>query len=418
MNVRCSLSGVVALACVVPALTCGGQPSPGFAGGGASGSPASSGGSSDTAEAGAREVDGGGPPATFGDGGLYDGGGMSLDSGCATATATAQRQPVYMLFVLDGSHSMNQHNKWVAVVPALEAIFDDMKTKADPGVGAGLIAFADSLDHSAASGFGPYPERGIDVPVTFVNVSQDTALHQRLAGTPGNITGTPTHAALTGGYSELESFSPMPPLLAGGKKVVVLITDGVPTDDCKSARGPYPTNACVQLAAMKLAEAAPLGPILTYVIGVGIYPGTGMGFDPAFLGNVALAGGSGPTGCNPNENAAGANDLCYFQVDPTQVASAGQLQQAFENAINAIRGQVLSCTFPLQLTGAGKVDPAKVNVEVNGMTVPQNAANGWSYDNPASPTQIVLNGLSCVNLKNDPHAMVQIVLGCQTVVAQ
>jgi hypothetical protein len=167
---------------------------------------------------------------------------------------------------------------------------------------------------------------------------------------------------------------------------------------------------------MKLAEAAP-GPILTYVIGVGVYPSTNLrNFDPSFLGNLAQAGGTGPMGCNPSENTSGATDLCYFQVDPTQASTASQLQQEFETAINNIRGQVISCTFPLQTTGLGTVDPGKVNVEVDGMTVPQDPTNGWTYDNPTSPTKIILNGMSCANLKADPHAMVQVILGCTTIV--
>src|SRR6185312_13036067 len=64
-------------------------------------------------------------------------------SGCATASAVAKRQPVYLEFVLDGSGSMDSDNKWTAVVPALQSIFTQMKTEADPGVGAGLIVFSD-----------------------------------------------------------------------------------------------------------------------------------------------------------------------------------------------------------------------------------------------------------------------------------
>jgi hypothetical protein len=260
---------------------------------------------------------------------------------------------------------------------------------------------------------GPYPQM-IDVPIGFMGTAQDNALHQRLSGMPSFV--TPTQAALTGGYSELETFTPLTPLPPGGKKVVILITDGVPTDGCAQMGGSYTSNPCIQMAAMKLTETAPQGPILTYVIGVGVYPSSDLtNFDPNFLGNLAVAGGTGPMGCNPNENASGATDFCYFQVDPTTV-NATQLQQQFEDAINSIRGQVITCTFPLQSTGVGTVDPGKVNVEVDGMTIPQDPMNGWTYDNPSNPTSITLNGTSCANLKADSHAMVQIVLGCMTVV--
>jgi archaellum component FlaF (FlaF/FlaG flagellin family) len=63
------------------------------------------------------------------------------------------------------------------------------------------------------------------------------------------------------------------------------------------------------------------------------------------------------------------------------------------------------------------LDPTKVNVTVDGTTVPQSATNGWSYNNPTDPTSIVFNGTACTNLKSDASATVQIVLGCATVTA-
>jgi hypothetical protein len=337
---------------------------------------------------------------------------IDAEGGCAQVMETVTRQPVYMLFVQDGSGSMRHDNKWAAVVPALETIFADMSMKADPGVGAGLIVFSDSLDTSGPGG--PYPE-SIDVPVGFVSAAQDMALTQRLSGTP--TSSTPTQAGLTGAYNELDTFMPAPPLPAGGKKVVVLITDGVPTDGCKMSGAGYANNPCVQLAAAKLAPANPADAILTFVIGVGIYPTPDPAvFDPAFLGNLALAGGSGAMGCDPNQNAAGATNLCYFQVDPTLATSAAQLQQTFEQAINAIRGQVVSCTFPLRLTDAGTIDPTQVSVTVGSMAVAQDPANGWSYDDPTSPTAIVFHGTSCAGLMSDPSAQVQVVVGCEGIV--
>jgi hypothetical protein len=321
-----------------------------------------------------------------------------------------------MLFILDGSGSMGQNNKWPAATGALEAIFADMQMKADTGVGVGLLVFSDSKDKTA--GNGPYPESGIDVPINFVGAAQDSALNTRLSGQPKN--GTPTGKAMTGGYSELESYVNMTPIPPGGQKVLVLLTDGVPSegDACVQSGTNYMSNACMVDAAAELTKASPAGPILTFVIGTGVYPSTDLtNFDPSFLGNLAVAGGTAPMGCNPNENTAGATDLCYFEVDPT-AGSQAQTETAFENAINAIRGQVLSCTFPLNVNPeAGTIDPTKVNVTVDGATIPQSSSNGWSYNNPANPTAIVFNGTACTNLKNDASASVQIVLGCATVTA-
>jgi hypothetical protein len=211
---------------------------------------------------------------------------------------------------------MKQQNKWTAVVPALEDIFGQMETAADTGVAAGLVVFSDTND--STMGAGPYPGSS-DVSIGFVSAAQQTALDNRLSGMPMNS--TPTQAALTGGYGVLEGFQAQAPLQAGGKKVLVLITDGVPTDGCMSTPGAtnYSTNPCIELAAQKLAETAPKGPIETFVIGVGNFGGGGglfgaNGIDPGFLGNLAQAGGTGPAKCNPNETTT-TSDLCYFEID-------------------------------------------------------------------------------------------------------
>ena len=382
-----------------------GSPGSSSSGGGGGSSSGSNGGSS------SGTGGGGSSGSIFGGGG--DDGGVSLgDAGCATATAKATKTPVYMVFILDGSGSMKQNSKWTAATQALEAIFADMQKQADTGVGVGLIVFSDSKDPTHASG--PYPSSA-DVPINFVGAAQVSALNNRLSGQPSSD--TPTGTALKGGYGELASYVPLTPIPPGGQKVLVLITDGVPTDNCSQNGGSYTSNACVMEAAQELTATPPTGPVLTFVVGTGVFPSTDLtNFDPSFLGNLAQAGGTGPKGCNPNENST-STDLCYFEVDPT-AGTATQTEQAFEAAINAIRGQVLSCTFPLNITDGGTVDPGKVNVTVDGTTVGQSSTNGWSYNDPTNPTEIIFNGAACTSLKNDPNADVQIVLGCATVNAQ
>jgi hypothetical protein len=340
--------------------------------------------------------------------------GTSLSgASCATASSEATRQPVYLLFVLDGSGSMNQNNKWTAVVPALESIFAQMASNADTGVGAGLILFSDTNDPTTGSG--PYPSSA-DVPIALVSAEHQSALEMRLAGMPQN--GTPTHAALSGGYGELEVYAPSAPLRPGGKKVLVLITDGVPTDDCASVPilTNYAANPCIMGAGRVLFLPPPQGPIQTFVIGVGTFSplaffGVG-GIDPSFLGNLARAGGTGVSGCNPNETAS-TSDLCYFEIDPSTAPTASELQQKFEVALDAIRGQVISCVYPLQ-GSLLSTDPTLVNVEVDGATILQDPLNGWTYDNPRTPTEIILHGAACAIAQNTIMAKVSIVVGCAT----
>jgi hypothetical protein len=370
-------------------------------------------------------------PLSFGDDAAIDAAGQTFgddtgvstgadlgDAGCATGSAQAKRQPVYLLFVLDGSGSMKEDNKWTAVVPALQSIFIEMQQAADPGVAAGLVVFSDTLD--GTSGSGPYPSNA-DVPIAFVDAAHESALGMRLAGMPEN--GTPTHAALTGGYGDLEGYQAAAPVQTGGKKVLVLITDGVPSDDCMSIPflSSYASNACVEEAAAKLVEASPKGPIETFVVGVGDFSsgaffGLG-GIDPSFLGNLAQSGGTGASGCNPDETTS-TSDLCYFEIDPSQAQTAAALQQKFVTALDAIRGQVVSCTFPLQSSNLSRVDPERVNVQVDGTTILQDPKNGWTYDNPTAPTAIVLHGAACTSATTKVSANVSIVLGCMTQIAK
>ncbi len=347
----------------------------------------------------------------FGGGGTTDsggGGGGLLDAACATATAKASRQPVYMLIVLDGSGSMGQQNKWVAIVPALDKIFDDIKTSNDTSFGIGLIAFSDQNDPTG--GGGPYPSNK-DIPIAFVDSTQAAALHKRIDN-ENPQGGTPTNTALSGGYKELEAFTPTGMLQPNGKKVLVLMTDGVPSDST--------TKQDVTLVTSELTKGAPAGPITTFVVGVGNFPSGNTGnFDPSFLGQVAVAGGASPAGCNPTENTTLAK-VCYFEVDPAGAASVAVLSQKFVDAINTIRGQLASCTFTLDKADGGAVDPTKVNVVFTngaGMSsvVGNDMTNGWTYDDPNNPTSVTLHGMACDVVKADPKGAVSINIGCPTV---
>ena len=151
---------------------------------------------------------------------------------------------------------------------------------------------------------------------------------------------------------------------------------------------------------------------------MGDYPSTDRTqFDPVFLGNLAKAGGTSPAGCNPNETAS-TSDLCYFEIDPSKSQTAADQQKQFTTALDTIRGKVVSCSFPIQSNGLGQADPTKVNVEIGGKIVPQNATNGWTYDNPSSPTEITLHGTSCASAMVTAQTGVSIVLGCATQTAQ
>src|SRR5262249_26285526 len=146
----------------------------------------------------------------LGSAGSSSGDGDGGFQGCATGAAGASRQPVYLLFVLDGSGSMNHDSKWIAATGAIDTLFEDMQAKGDHGIGAGLIVYSDSDDPAIASG-GAYPT-SVDVPIAFVDPAQLDKLKKRTAPPDSPNSNTPTGRALTGAYNELAKFQPPAPL--------------------------------------------------------------------------------------------------------------------------------------------------------------------------------------------------------------
>lgn len=327
-----------------------------------------------------------------------------LEAGCATASTDTTKAPVFMEIVLDGSGSMSDDGKWTAAVGALDAVFDDWLAEADPNIGVGLLVFADQLDPT--SGSGPYPSAK-DIYPAFVNQSQHDALRARI-DTSDAYGGTPTYTALSGAYAKMKAYKPLPPLPADGRKVVVLMTDGVPTD------GPGSQDTTAASAALNLG--APQGPIKTFSVGIGPFPGDGFGYDSNFMGDLAVAGGTRASPqCDPH--ATQINNVCHFQITPGGKPIA-QLKQDFINAINRIRGVASGCEYAISSEG-GIIDPNLINViwtDSNGKqhVISQDENDGWTYDDPGNPTKVILHGQACGDTSQDPSAVVKILIGCKT----
>lgn len=365
-----------------------------------------------------------GPAFDMSDAGGGDGGQDPLTNACATASAEAKRLPVYMQFVIDGSGSMDGVNssgsgfvageretdpamparqtgkKWIAVRDALAAFSDDLAAKNDPSFAVGLFLFSSTVTKAATS---------VDVPIKFVDAAQSTAMKARLAPPIFANGGTPLCATIDGQLAVLKGYTPSSPVQAGGKYVLVAMTDGIPTDS---------KTAC--LASVTAAKAgAP--PVATFSVGVGNEDADPTNvYDEVFMKDLAQAGGTAVAGCNPGwGNADKTGKPCHFQITPG-TKTAAQIKADFLAAINAIRDAVASCEFPLtKPAGSGDIDPANVNVVMTtggkDSTVPQNPADGWTYDDPTNPTKVTLAGKACDTLKADPAAKIKIVVGCKTV---
>jgi hypothetical protein len=110
------------------------------------------------------------------------------------------------------------------------------------------------------------------------------------------------------------------------------------------------------------------------------------------------------------------------------IGNSANAETELLTALNAIRGETLSCDFPMPeaTDDKMKIDPAKVNVTFTpsgGMaaTLPQTkddkscgTTKGWHYDDAKSPKKIVLCPAACDLVRADPAPKLEILLGCET----
>ncbi|WP_394850156.1 VWA domain-containing protein [Pendulispora brunnea] len=424
-------------------------------------------GSSDSEFSNGGDPNGGGNDGGTGSGGGFgDGAGGGGSGGswtgapCATASADSFRTPIYMQMVLDGSGSMDgvivqngqsvygsttrdtddlnpqrptipnggnsteqagqgprgaTGKKWLAARRALYSFWDKLTPAsggtADRSFGVGFHVFNSTTATSDGQ---------VDVGIGAVTATQSSRLKARIApnlsrnGAPGYPIGdvygsgaTPLVSAINGQGAIVRGFTADGSTLAtGGKRVLVVITDGVPTDSQGNPSDAEKERAITSVTSLKQQS------VITFVIGVGDPSAPTNEYDEAFLGRLAQAGGAAPNGCDPNSN-------CHFQITPGD-KTTDQLRDEFIAAIDKIRDTVQSCDFDLvHPNGAPNIDPAKVNVvytagngaETNLKKDPQ---NGWIYDNDSNPKKVLLKGSSCSTLKSDPGGKIRIVVGCAT----
>ena len=68
-----------------------------------------------------------------------------------------------------------------------------------------------------------------------------------------------------------------------------------------------------------------------------------------------------------------------------------------------------------------RTSPTHVNVVLTTSdgktsTVPQDAADGWTYDDPNEPRSVRFHGAACERVKAESNGKVEIELGCKTLV--
>jgi hypothetical protein len=345
--------------------------------GGAAAQDAGGGPGSD--DGGTAAQDGGGGPGS-------DDGGSSLTDGgiqpCKAMSSKAKRQPLDIYIMLDRSSSMSQtvtsgDTRWSAVTASLNSFLGQ----------TGMEGISVGLQYFPLESPGPrcevanYSTPAVEIaPIAMSGSAISSSMASRGLGS-----GTPTSAALTGAIEYAKAWATAHTQDA---VVVVLATDGEP-HDCD-------TNID-NIAAIGAAGASGTPRVLTFVIGVG-----------ASLDNLnAIAKGGGTTSA--------------FLV------TGGDVSAQFLAALNDIRGATTGCTYLLEDPAGEVLDPAKVNVEykqggtttvgllqVQGQSSCADNLDAWYYDDPMTPTKILICPATCTKIQQDVNAEVSVLLGCKT----
>jgi hypothetical protein len=326
-------------------------------------------------------------------GGAFDGGtqstgtGVDPDSACATASDEAKSVPVDMLIMFDKSGSMSGP-KWSACTAALQSFFMD---PASAGLRVALRFFPDDgcdedCDVTACS-HPKVPLGALTELSAPTDVQEQALLDAFLDVVPSG--GTPMSAALDGAIEWATTVLATAP---DDKAVVVLVTDGEP-EDCNTS-----ASYLIHTASQAYEEQG----ILTFAIGL-------QGSDEALMNSLASAGGT-------------TKGIIIGATDPKKDLLA---------ALEEISDTTVACEYAMPTSTTGQeVDPGKINVlyypgdgslpitvgQVAGADACGNKA-AWYYDDPVKPTTIRLCPAACQGVQADPHAKLEILLGCGTIPA-
>ncbi len=307
-----------------------------------------------------------------------------IDGACAKATIDAQNVPIDMIIMFDKSGSM-AGPKWFNGTKALQTFFEDPK---NAGVSVALRFFPDAgCDASCNVAACAAPKVALG-KLTDLSAPTDAQEQKLLDGFVGVMPSgdTPLSAALDGAINWAGGVLQQRP---EEQAIVVLVTDGEPTDCHKDA--PYFVNA---------AKQARDHGIVTFAVGL-------EGASTALMDQIAAAGGT----------------------QKSIVVSTANVAADLQAALDAIRDKQSACAFAIPPSSTGEpVDTSRVNVVYHASggasqtpigEVPAAADCGdksaWHYDSAQSPKKIELCPAACATVEADPKAKIEIVLGCGTI---
>ena len=337
--------------------------------------------------------------------------------GCAGTVKQAEKIPLDMYIMLDQSSSMGDAagsgTKWTEVSGALDA-FVAQPAAASLGIGiqyfgvpsgggtCGTSCTVDADCGVCGPCFAPIPGFGFCLgaaggdsciasdyatPEVEIATNNGAAITASIAAHQPT-TSTPTSAALQGAVDHAGAWAQAHP---DHVVIALLASDGDPTE-CNTDLG--------SIDAIAAAAFAGTPSIRTFVIGIGSVDA---------LNGIAAAGGTG---------------MAF-------ITDQGNTQMQFLDALNAIQGTALACSYLIPVPDNGTPDYGSVNVKYTPgdgsgpITIPNVAdasqcpavGNAWYYDDPTAPTQIILCDPTCNTVSADTTGSIEIVLGCATIPA-
>lgn len=368
-------------------------------GGGAVISSAGAGGSSSTiASGGTPSASAGGRPSIVVEGSA---GGDEAAGGsdvCATVTASAELEPVFLAFAFDVSGSMGKGDypwhdatlKWDPVVAATRGFFEDA---ASAGLSASLTVFPIDAGEDERCDPNSYGEPDVSMralPSSAFGAALDAIRAEDWRG------GTPTLAVVEGVLASVAAYRSAHP----GRYAFVLVTDGYPQgcdDDSIES---------VEDAVRKVA-----GDLPTYVIGVK---------NPPLMddkGNLAPDTVSNLVGV-----AEAGGTQTAFIID---TGDASQTTESFLVAVEQIRSARIACNLAVPSPPDGRkfqkdrvvVSYASGSEETDLVyDADCSGKNGWHYDDLGAPTQVVLCPATCMTVQADAKAGLAVGFTCEPVI--
>ncbi|WP_437597995.1 vWA domain-containing protein [Sorangium sp. So ce590] len=306
------------------------------------------------------------------------------DAACGLVTEEAIAVPLNLYIMMDRSSSM-AGDKWDSAKVGLTAFVNSARFA---GVHVALRFFPRAADAVPACDqnaykaplvpFGPLPDSA-------------GAIVEAIEDEEPNGLSTPIYPALGGALLQGIEVAQNNP---GEASAVLLVTDGKPQGPAARCGSADPEDPAA-IAALAAAGERYRPPVRTFVIGL-------PGVDQSIANQIAAAGGT----------------------DAAILVAATNIAVEFQNALAKVTGQVLPCEYkvPSQVAG-GQIAFNDVNVLLGLGGAPQEIlpqrpgcdGPGWRYDNPSSPTALVLCPDTCDAARNASAAKIQILLGCETV---